>query len=281
MKTFWPVLAIVLTCAVAGLIGFKFPYIFGAAYGNVGYVEIKGTIYHSKRTVRWIRKLTDNRNVKAILVRIDSPGGVVAASQEIYDALKKARSKGKPVVVSMGSVAASGGYYIACAADKIVAEPGTVTGSIGVIMKFPILKELFKRLGIGFEVIKSGKYKDIGSMERRMTQEERKLLREVVLDVYDQFVEVVASSRGLPRDSVEKIADGRILTGRQAYKLGLVDTLGGEELALQIACELAGIKEKPVLVKPRKRFGLIDFLFGTYEDIAGPIRLEYRMEVPW
>jgi len=283
MSTWKVVLIILGACAFIGIIlgllgrGFESPFL---GSGNIGYVEVKGTIRNSRKVVEWIDKLSENSSIRAILVRIDSPGGGVAPSQEIYDALKRAREKGKPVVASIGSLGASGGYYIACAADKIVADPGSVTGSIGVIMQFPVIRDLLRKLGIDYEVIKSGEFKDIASPLRPMTDKERRLLKEVILDVYSQFVDVVAESRGLPKDSVLKIADGRILSGRQAYELGLVDTLGSQKVALDIARELGGIKGKPRLLKRKKRrIGLFDILFGTVDELLTPVRLEYRMEV--
>jgi len=283
MSTWKVVLIILGACAFIGIIlglvgrGLESPFL---GSGNIGYVEVKGTIRNSRKVVEWIDKLSENSSIRAILVRIDSPGGGVAPSQEIYDALKRAREKGKPVVASIGSLGASGGYYIACAADKIVADPGSVTGSIGVIMQFPVIRDLLRKLGIDYEVIKSGEFKDIASPLRPMTDKERRLLKEVILDVYSQFVDVVAESRGLPKDSVLKIADGRILSGRQAYELGLVDTLGSQKVALDIARELGGIKGKPRLLKRKKRrIGLFDILFGTVDELLTPVRLEYRMEV--
>ena len=283
MSTWQVVLIILGACAFIGIIlglvgrGLESPFL---GSGNIGYVEVKGTIRNSRKVVEWIDKLSENSSIRAILVRIDSPGGGVAPSQEIYDALKRAREKGKPVVASIGSLGASGGYYIACAADKIVADPGSVTGSIGVIMQFPVIRDLLRKLGIDYEVIKSGEFKDIASPLRPMTDKERRLLKEVILDVYSQFVDVVAESRGLPKDSVLKIADGRILSGRQAYELGLVDTLGSQKVALDIARELGGIKGKPRLLKRKKRrIGLFDILFGTVDELLTPVRLEYRMEV--
>ena len=283
MSTWKVVLIILGACAFIGIIlglvsrGLESPFL---GSGNIGYVEVKGVIRNSRKVVEWIDKLSESSSIRAILVRIDSPGGGVAPSQEIYDALRRAREKGKPVVASIGSLGASGGYYIACAADKIVADPGSVTGSIGVIMQFPVIRDLLRKLGIDYEVIKSGEFKDIASPLRPMTDKERRLLKEVILDVYSQFVDVVAESRGLPKDSVLKIADGRILSGRQAYELGLVDTLGSQKVALDIARELGGIKGKPRLLKRKKRrIGLFDILFGTVDELLTPVRLEYRMEV--
>ncbi|RMD99646.1 MAG: signal peptide peptidase SppA [Calditrichaeota bacterium] len=234
---------------------------------KIGLVEIKGVILDSESTVRTISRYREDDNIKAILVRIDSPGGGVAASQEIYQALKRAREQGKIVVASMSSVAASGGYYIACAADTIVANPGTTTGSIGVILDFFDVSELLKKIGLRFNVIKSGKFKDTGNFDHPMTPQERAYLQRFVNDAFGQFVEVVASERGMPREQVLKLADGRVFTGRQAWKNGLIDVLGTYEDSVDLVARMAGISGKPHIVRPTKRRKtLFDLLFG---DISG------------
>lgn len=179
-----------------------------------------------------LRKSADNEHVKAILLRINSPGGTVAMSQEINDAVKAIRAKGKPVYVSMGDVTASGGYYIACAADKIYASPGTLTGSIGVIMHLINLSEIEKKIGVAPVTVKSGQFKDIGTMDRAPTKEEIDLLQAIIMDSYDQFVTAVADGRKMDKELVKKLADGRIYSGRQALKVKLVDAIGGYEEAL-------------------------------------------------
>ncbi len=236
--------------------------------GNIGVIEIEGIISSSKRTVRDIKQFTEDPNIQGIIVRVDSPGGGVAASQEIYEELKKCRAQ-KKVVVSMGALAASGGYYVSLPADLIVANPGTITGSIGVIMQFPIFEELMKKIGINYEVIKSKEHKDIGSPFRKMDEKEKKLLQDVVTDVYEQFVQATCEARNLPRDSVLKFADGRIITGRQAKKLGLVDTLGSFEDAVKIIGDMLGIP-KPNLIYPQKRLSLIELLTEPVEQILIP-----------
>ena len=230
------------------------------AFGDkIGVVEVIGVISDAEETVRWLKTFREDGSIKAIVLRIDSPGGAVGAAQEIYREVLKTREK-KKVVASLGNVAASGGYYIACGADKIVANPGTLTGSIGVVMHFANLEELFKKLGIRGYVIKSGPYKDVGSPWRGMTKQERKLLQEVIDNVHDQFVRAVADGRKLPVEEVRKIADGRILSGEQALELGLVDKLGSFEDAVELAKRLAGIKGKPHLVYGRERPGLLEYL---------------------
>ncbi|MBI1892691.1 MAG: signal peptide peptidase SppA [Candidatus Rokubacteria bacterium] len=227
---------------------------------RVALVEVEGIILDADDVVRQLKEHLENSAVKAVVIRINSPGGVVAPTQEIYDALGRLRDEGKPVVASLGSVAASGGYYIASAADQIVANPGTLTGSIGVIMQLTNLEGLLKKVGLRYEIVKSGKYKDIGSFSRPMTNEERAILQSLMDDVHDQFVEAVANGRGLDRTVVLSLADGRIFSGRQAKELNLVDELGGREEAIQAAASLAGITGKPKLLFPRRRFSITDWV---------------------
>ncbi len=229
----------------------EMPVVSGKA---LGYITISGTITDSRETVQQLQALKKNRQVKGILVRVESPGGGVTAAHEIYSEIKRIREEGKPVVVSMGALAASGGYYVSAPATKIVANPGTLTGSIGVIMELPIVHRLLDKLGMKVEVIKSREAKDIGSPFREMTDQDRQLLQRVVSDVYEQFLEAVSTARNIPLDSLKQIADGRILTGKQALKFGLVDTLGTLEDAKRILANLCGIEGEPRLIKPRPRF---------------------------
>jgi protease-4 len=230
--------------------------------GSVAVIDVEGPIFDVSEPLRQLKSYSKNDSVKAIVVRINSPGGAVAPSQELYEELKREREKGKIIVISMGSVAASGGYYIACAADEIYANPGTITGSIGVIAEFPVIDGLMDKVGIRFETIKTGKYKDTGSLFRPMTEEEHKLLEEMLMDVYDQFVEAVAEGRGMPIEEVEKYSDGRVFSGRQALRYGFIDALGTQSDAIKRAGALAGIKGKPrVIRKSRRRFGL-----GSYAE---------------
>jgi len=237
--------------------------------GNkIGLVEVKGVILNSEPIVKTISHYRNNSNIKAILVRIDSPGGGVAASQEIYEALRKAREEGKPVVASMSSVAASGGYYLACGADTIVANPGTTTGSIGVIMSFFDFSELLQKIGMHSNTIKSGRFKDAGTYLRPMTDRERQYFQRFVDDAFSQFVDVVARERGMDRQRVLELADGRVFTGQQAYENGLVDRLGSYEDAVEIAAEMAGIAGKPNIIKPeRRKISLFDLLFSDTQEI--------------
>jgi len=232
--------------------------------------------------VRWhldeVKRLREDDRIKGVVLRIDSPGGAVAPTQELHRELVRLRQE-KPVVTSMGTIAASGGYYLSCATDWIVCNPGTLTGSIGVIMEFTNLQELFRKIGVGTKTIKSGKFKDIGNPAREMTPEEERLLKEMILDTYEQFVEAVLEGRDLDEDSVRPYFDGRILTGRQALGIGLVDELGNLNDALVKAAELAGLPGVPdQLYEPeRERPGLLHLLFGgtvsqAVENLAQTLR---------
>ncbi len=271
---------IVLIIVLAVLWKFFKPSHIGISGAEIGVVEVKGTIRSSDTLVNWIKRLREDSDIKGILLRVDSPGGAVGPVQEILEALKKTRKAGKPIVASFGSVAASGGYYVSLASNKIVANPGTITGSIGVIAEFPVVSDLLKKLGIQYEIIKTGKFKDSGTPFRKMKPEEKKLLKGVLMDVYKQFVEEVASARHIPADSVRKLADGRIFSGRMALKAGLVDTLGSIEDAVNILKKLAGIKGHVSLVykKEKKRFSLIDLLINRLEGELGSFKILYRMD---
>jgi len=181
--------------------------------------------------------------VKAVVLQIESPGGSVAACQEILNEIEQVE---KPIVVSFGTMAASGGYFISAKADKIVAQPGTLTGSIGVISQVPNLKGLYEKLGIEMEVFTAGKYKDMYAGVRELTAEERELLQQMTNQLYDQFVQVVVDGRGLSETKVRDLATGQLYTGKQAKELGLVDELGGLNTAIDLAASLAGIKEPKV-----------------------------------
>jgi protease IV len=234
--------------------------------GTIALIELKEPIVSSENTVRLFKKYRQNSAVKAIVFRVESPGGGVAASQEIYEEVKKTRDGGKPVVVSMGAMAASGGYYVSCGANKIVANPGTITGSIGVISQFIHFNQLLDKIGVSSTTIKSGKLKDAGSPMRAATEEDKKYFQEMIDDVYGQFVGVVARERKLPVDEVKKLADGRVYTGKRAYELGLIDTLGTYEDAIVIAGALANIKGTPATIREKKKEKLSDILFGNVKN---------------
>jgi protease-4 len=230
---------------------------------KVGVIEIKGLIADPQPVLTQLKEFRNNKDVKAIVLRIDSPGGGVGPSQEIYAEVKKT-SRVKKVVASMGAIAASGGYYVASAADHVMANPGSITGSIGVVMEFANLEELFKKIGVSAFVLKSGQYKDVGSPFREMTPQEKTLLQGFVDSVHQQFVTAVAEARGIPKERIEAIADGRILSGEQAQKLGLLDSLGNLEDAIAIAAELGGIKGEPSVVYAKEKgLSLLEDFFGV------------------
>jgi protease-4 len=229
---------------------------------KVAIIEIKGVILDPQPIVEKLIKFRKNEKVRAIVLRIDSPGGGVGPAQEIYNETKKAQLE-KKVLVSMGSVAASGGYYIACAADKIIANPGTITGSIGVIVESLNVEDLLRKLGLHSTVIKSGRLKDMGSPLRKMTPEERKLLQGVLDSVHEQFIHAVAEGRRLSLEKVRRLADGRIFSGDQAKNLGLIDDLGDLQDTIALAAKMAGIKGEPEVIYPeKKRFSLLDLILG-------------------
>ena len=243
---------------------------YSASGQKVAVVELRDVILSSEDVVRQFKKYRDNQSVKAIVFRVETPGGGVSASQEIYEEVRKTREKGKPVVVSMGAVAASGGYYVSCGATRIVANPGTLTGSIGVIFQFYHVNDLLAKIGIDAATYKTGKFKDSGSPLRKPTSDDKRYFDQLLADVYGQFVDVVSRERHIPRSKVARYADGRVFTGRQALALGLVDTLGTFEDAIAIAGELGGIEGKPSVVKEMKKRGLLDVLL---EGAASDIRL--------
>ncbi len=229
---------------------------------KVGIVNITGPIISAEAAVKQLEKLRQRSDVAALVVRIDSPGGLVAPTQEIYEKIKAVREE-KPVVSSMGTVAASGGYYIAIAADTLMANPGTIVGSIGVVMNYPVMTELLDKVGIEFETVKSGELKDVGSYSREVTDADRAHLNEMVLDMYDQFVSAVAENRPMEKEVVISLADGRVYTGLQSKELGLIDALGTYEDAIALAGSMGHISGKPKTVqKQKKRPSLLDWLTG-------------------
>jgi protease-4 len=243
--------------------------------GTIAVIELKEPIVSSENIVRQFKRYRTNIGIDAIVFRIESPGGGVAASQEIYEEVKKTREYGKPVVVSMGSVAASGGYYVAIGANRIVANPGTITGSIGVISQFMHVNELLNKIGVSSTTIKSGKLKDSGSPFRSMDADDKRYFQEMIDDVHDQFISAVADERKLAKASVKKMADGRVYTGRKAYELHLVDTLGTYQDAIRIAADLAGISGTPKIIKEKKKERLADMLFGEVRQEVTRWREEF------
>jgi protease-4 len=249
----------------------------GVALGGFGdkvaVVEVYGTIESSRNIIRQLKKYGDAGSVKAILLHIDSPGGAAAPSQEIYNEIKRVRDEdGKIVVASFLTVAASGGYMIACGADKIVSNPSSITGSIGVIMQYPTLGGLFEKVGIDYQTVKSGELKDVGSLHRPLTDNEREMLGAMITDTYEQFIDIIVEGRRMDRDQVYKMSDGSIFSGRQAYRMGLVDTLGGYEEALLIAADMAGIDGEPNVIKEYRQqksiWDVMGSLLGRIDDVS-------------
>lgn len=226
---------------------------------KVGIVSVTGPIYSSENTVRELDKFQQRADVKAIVLRINSPGGVVGPTQEIFEKVKQVKIE-KPVVASLDAVAASGGYYIAVAGDSVLGNGGSIVGSIGVIMQYPVAEQLLDKVGISVETLKSGDFKDIGSYSRQPTPEDRASLQSVIDNLYSQFVDAVAKERGLQRDTVLSLADGRIYTGNQASELGLIDGLGTMEDAIAMAGRMGKISGKPKTIRVRKRPSLLNRL---------------------
>ncbi len=254
---------------------------------SIAIVEVKGMIIDSGDTIKQLHYAKDENSIKAVVLRIDTPGGVVGPTQEIYEEIIKLK-KIKPIVVSMGSVAASGGYYIAAPATIIYANPGTITGSIGVLMKIANFQKLLDMVGINSMVLKSGEYKDTGSPFRPLTKADKKILQGIIGSMYGQFVIAVAEGRNIPIKKVREIADGRIFTGEQAKELKLVDKLGNLQDAIDEAAKIVGIKHKPKIVyppQPDKSF-ISFFMEGFSESLvksiktksAGEERFEYSMK---
>jgi protease-4 len=233
---------------------------------KIGVITIEGSISSdmAERTVRQLTRFADDASVKAIVLRVESPGGGVASSQEIYEEVKRVRAGGKLVIASLGSIAASGGYFVACTADRIFANAGSMTGSIGVIVQLANAEDLLRRIGVEPTVITSGPFKDSGNPTRALRAEEREVFQALVEDVYQQFVDAVALGRNLSVDEVRQAADGRIFTGRQAKELRLVDELGSLQDAIAYAASMSGIVGKPKLVQEGKeRLWWLKFVFES------------------
>ena len=236
---------------------------------KVGIVHINGPIVNADATVKQLEKFRSRNDVSAIVVRIDSPGGLVSPTQEIYEKIKSVKGE-KPIVASMGVVAASGGYYVALESDTIMANPGTIVGSIGVVMNYPVMTELLEKVGIEFETVKSGDLKDVGSYSRAVTTADRAHLNDMVTDMYDQFVGAVSAGRSMARADVVSLADGRVYTGLKSKELGLIDAIGTFEDAIALAGSMGKIKGKPKTVQVnKKRPSLLDWFSGNLGQAMG------------
>lgn len=279
--------AIVMLATRPGATG-SMETVSGSSGEKIALVELRGIIMSSEAIVDQLKRHRENDAIKGILLRIESPGGGVVASQEIYEEVRKTRDSGKPVVVSMGALAASGGYYVACGSSLIVANRGTLTGSIGVVSEFLQLQDALDKLGISVKTIKSGRLKDAGSSTRKMSEVDEKYLQELMDDVHSQFIGVVETERGLDHMEAVALADGRVFTGEQALEIGLVDTIGTYEDAVAITGAMAGIEGTPTIVKERRRRSLLESWLGDVgETVAGLRRellgmpaLSYRYTAP-
>lgn len=241
----------------------------GLSGGKLAIVNVKGVIIDSKSIVEELKQYRKNPAVKAIVLRVESPGGAVVPSQEIYEEVKRTAAV-KPVVVSMGTVAASGGYYISSAASKIVANPGTLTGSIGVLIEIPNIKGLLDKIGVKAEVVKSGRYKDITSPFKPLQNDEREVLQRLIDDVHTQFITAVSEGRKIPLEDIKKIADGRVFTGLKAKELGLVDEIGDLEHSIKLAAQLGKIKGEPEIIT-KKTSIINDLLKGDTESLINKL----------
>ena len=278
-RIFW---AIVIGGGALILLNALLPDLDFSSQDRVALIRIEGVILDAQATISELKQYSENPLVKAIVLRIDSPGGGVVPSQEIHDAVKRVKNKSnKAVIASMGTVAASGGYYIAAATDRIIANPGTLTGSIGVIMEMANFEGLMKKVGVEGVVIKSGRFKDVGSPLRKMRDEERKLLQSVMDDVHHQFIEAVADGRSLEVSDVEPLADGRIYTGRQAKEARLVDELGDLDDAIHIAADIAGMEGEPKVVEPRKRFSFRDIIESRWASVFPKLELNTGVKLKY
>jgi protease-4 len=246
---------------------------------KVAVIKVTGVIIDSTSVIEELKEYSKDASVKAIVLRVDSPGGAVAPSQEIHEEIIKAKQN-KKVVVSMGTVAASGGYYISAPADKIVANAGTLTGSIGVIMELPNIEGLMKKIGVETQIVKSGRHKDMASVFRSLTPEEKQILQTVLDDVHNQFIAAVSEGRGIKIEDIKDIADGRIFTGKMAKDIGLVDELGNLQDAIMLAGKLTGIKGEPRVVTKKEEFSIFSLLKGQLPDnlignVFSGIQLKY------
>lgn len=224
---------------------------FASQGKKIGLIKIRDIIFSSESAVKLLEEFQKDNSIAGVLLRVDSPGGAVAPSQEIFKAVSDLSASGKPVVVSMGNVAASGGYYVAAPADKIFANPGTITGSIGVIMQFPHYHEFLDKLGVKMTTIKAGKLKDIGNPNRELTKEEKTFLQDFIDNTHSQFINHVATSREMDPEKVRKLADGRIYTGEQALEAELVDSLGSFSEAMAYLRKITKVSDK---VKPVTKY---------------------------
>jgi len=271
-STLWAIIAVLLLFGTGVAVSMRL--LLGRqilpAGDRVALLPLHGAIVDEQWFVDELEHFRDDGGIRAFVIEIESPGGTVGASQSIYEAIRDLREEeDRPVVAWMGDVAASGGFYAAMGADSVFALPGTITGSIGVIMEFPNAQELLRKVGLGWEIVKSGEHKDLGNPARALSEEDREILQGLVDDVHRQFLEVVTANRPLEAAEVERLADGRIFSGRQALELGLIDGLGTLEDAIDVAGRMAGLGEDPRVQHPReRRIGWWDLVLGLTEAEA-------------
>lgn len=277
-RWFWGIFISLIVIALF-FVGISFLYLTKIISDSDGSLEISGkgnekiaevkldfTIFSSEGIVRQFKKYGEDKSIKAIILRINTPGGGVAASQEIYEIVKKTRDSGKPVIVSIASLGASGGYYAACGGSTIVADEGSLVGSIGVIIQLVNYKELADKIGIKSMTITSGELKDAGNPFKDFSEKDRTYFQEIVDDTFDQFLEVVSKERKIDTADLKQYATGRVFTGRQALKIGLVDSIGTYEDAIKIAANMAGIDGEPTIVKEKERSTLIERILDTFSN---------------
>jgi protease-4 len=266
----WFIIGIIIIAVIVFRIGASAGESGTFSFGDkVGVVSLEGPIFTSEKVIYELNKMADRSDVRAIVFRINSPGGLVAPSQEIYEKIKNLNRR-IPIIVSVGNVAASGGYYAALESEKIVANRGSIIGSIGVILDYPVAVELLDKIGLRFETLTTGDLKDAGSPTRDVTEKDREFFRSVIDDLHNQFADAVAEGRAIDRAAVDQLADGRILSGEQALAFGLIDTIGTYEDAIKIAGELAGIPGKPRTIQLRKESkSIFDLLLGYAKQNIG------------
>ena len=245
---------------------------------KIALVELKGTILSADKFSIQLKKYRERSDIKALVLRINTPGGGVAASQEIYESVKRFRDSGKPVVASIASMGASGGYYAAIGASKIMANPGSITASIGVIASFPVVHGLLEMLKIEYKTMKTGQYKDTGSPFRDFTEADSLEMARLIDDLYNQFLDAIVAERGIEKNHLKKIADGRILTGLQAFKAGLIDTLGTREDAIALAAQLANLENPKVITPGKKKVTMIDLLFEDLNETKALLNTEPNLK---
>lgn len=238
----------------------------GKGTGKIGVVNLDFTILTSESIVRQFKKFGEDKSIKAIVLNVNTPGGGVAASQEMYEIIKRTKDKGKPVIVSISSLGASGGYYAACGGTIIVANEGSLVGSIGVIMNLTNIKELSEKIGISETIIKSGELKDAGNPFRDINEKDREYFQNIVDDSFDQFLNVVSISRKMDKEKLIEYANGRVFTGRQAKEIGLIDSIGTFDDAVRMASEIAGIEGEPVLVREKKKDSFLVKLLESFSN---------------